>query len=477
MPVRHQMNLLMISRTSLLFGLLLLLGPVAARGAIQTTVERLRNDEAKPSFKFPQVPAPSRNDAAAQARFVLVDGARDRNGGSLDKLHDGRVPKEDDQPTENFFLNAGGGRGRLLVDLQRLVEVKQVNTYSWHGGGRGPQVYRLFVSAGDAGDFNEQPKLGTDPTSCGWTQLADVDTRPKNETSAMGGQYGVSLFNRDSLIGSYRYLLFDISKTAEDDPFGHTFYSEIDVVDAQGPAAEPAVAPASAPEDRPTVAKTFEAGEGKYRITIDTTVVPDLTEWTEKNLAPVTQAWYPKIVAMLPSDNFQAPEHVTIVFRENMRVPAAASGNRISCNADWFKKNLDGEARGSVVHELVHVVQQYGRARRDNPNATRAPGWLVEGIPDYIRWFLYEPETKGAEITRRNLERAKYDASYRITGNFLNWVVNTFDKEIIRKLNTAAREGKYREDLWKEYTGKTVQELGEQWKKGHEDRLAAAGAQ
>jgi hypothetical protein len=123
---------------------------------------------------------------------------------------------------------------------------------------------------------------------------------------------------------------------------------------------------------------------------------------------------------------------------------------------------------------MVHVVQGYGRVRRDDPNATRMPGWLVEGIADYIRWFLYEPQTKGAEITTRNLGRAKYDASYRITGNFLNWVTTKYDLNIVQKLNAAGRAGKYREDLWKEATGKTVQELGNEWKRLHEQRLEAS---
>jgi len=140
-------------------------------------------------------------------------------------------------------------------------------------------------------------------------------------------------------------------------------------------------------------------------------------------------------------------------------------------NSGWFRKELTREAIGSVVHEMVHVVQSYGGARRQNPQAVRTPNWLVEGIPDYIRWFLYEPETKGAEITARNLARAKYDASYRLTGNFLNWVTQRYDREIVRKLNVAAREGKYAETLWKDWTGKTLQELGEEWRRGHEERL------
>jgi hypothetical protein len=38
-------------------------------------------------------------------------------------------------------------------------------------------------------------------------------------------------------------------------------------------------------------------------------------------------------------------------------------------------------------------------------------------------------------------------------------------------LNAAAREGKYAEQLWKDWTGKTVQELGEEWRQEHETRL------
>ena len=223
--------------------------------------------------------------------------------------------------------------------------------------------------------------------------------------------------------------------------------------------------------------KVIYAENGEYQFTMDTSIAPDLSDWALRELAPVVQKWYPKIVALLPSEGFEAPTNVTIRFRDNMgRTPASAGGGRINCNAEWFRKNLKGEAKGAVVHEMVHIVQEYGRARRNNPDAARTPGWVVEGIADYIRWFLYEPESKGAEITQRNLSRARYDANYRITGNFLNWVVNKYDKALVQKLNAAARSGKYAEELWKDYTGKTVQELGEEWRKLHEVRLASLGA-
>ena len=232
---------------------------------------------------------------------------------------------------------------------------------------------------------------------------------------------------------------------------------------------------AASSDDQKPVTKSFEADGGRFHFTIDTTVAPELTEWADKQLRPVVQEWYPKLVALLPSEGFIARTNVTLRFRDNMGgTPASAGGGVINCNAPWFQRELKREALGSVVHEMVHVVQSYGRVRRDDPDATRMPGWLVEGIADYVRWFLYEPQTKGAEITARNLSRAKYDASYRVTGNFLDWVVVKHDTNIVQKLNAAARGGQYRDALWKESTGKTAQELGEEWKKFHEQRLAAA---
>jgi len=175
---------------------------------------------------------------------------------------------------------------------------------------------------------------------------------------------------------------------------------------------------------------------------------------------------------MLASEGYESPRSFRIIFRPDYRGVAATGGTQVFCNPEWFRRNLEGEAIGAVVHELVHVVQQYGRARRRNPDATRPPGWLVEGIADYIRWFLYEPHTRGAEINPRNLERARYNASYRISANFINWVTQNYDKEVVAKLNAALREGSYDDDLWADYTNRTLAELDSEWK-AHLARIAA----
>src|SRR5215469_11777763 len=76
--------------------------------------------------------------------------------------------------------------------------------------------------------FKPEPDANTDPVTCGWKLIATVDTRPKQGDS--GGQYGVSVSDSGVSLGKFRYLLFDSIPSEDDDPWGNTFFSEIDVI-------------------------------------------------------------------------------------------------------------------------------------------------------------------------------------------------------------------------------------------------------
>jgi hypothetical protein len=412
-------------------------------------VDAKRGDDATADFQFGNVPSPSKTDAANAARFTITTGRRDSNGGDVDRLNDGRLPSEADEPSANFFFAAGTEGGRLLLDLGDAKEIKSINTYSWHQSTRGPQVYKLYANNAERKVFDAKSAESPDSNleEAGWKLLAEVDTRPGK--GAPGGQYGVSISDSSGgTIGMHRYLLFDISRTESDDAFGNTFFSEIDVIDGEEYAPAERVASRDVAE---TVLDVIKVAD-KYEIAFDTSQMPEIKPWVDEKLKPACEAWYPRIVEMLPSDDYTAPTRFTIIFHKDMRGVANAGGRRINCAGEWFMRNLDGEAAGAVVHEMVHIVQQYGRSRGPGRN----PGWMVEGLADYIRWFLYEPEELRPHP---DPARAKYTDSYRTTGAFLNYLMENVDKEIIKKFNAAMREGRYSEDLWKEYTGKTVDEL------------------
>lgn len=213
----------------------------------------------------------------------------------------------------------------------------------------------------------------------------------------------------------------------------------------------------------------FRTADNSCEITIHTGAAPELTDWARQKLVPALAEWYPKIVAMLPGEGFRAPGRFTILLLPGDGV-AYTSGTRVVANSTWLATELNGQAVGALVHESVHVVQQYGHGPQ------QPPGWLVEGMADYIRFFKFEPQQHGADIEWLKGHRKtplNYDGSYRISANFLDYVARHYDPDhsFLRKLNAACRGGAYTEELWKELTGKTLQELNGEWKADVQQQL------
>jgi hypothetical protein len=200
---------------------------LTANAQVKITVDH-NASAATGSFKFRNVPSPVKDDAAAGAKLLLLEGEADTNGADLSALTDGVLPTEEDEPAKNFFFNAGTGGGRFRMDLGNAIDVAQINTYSWHPNTRGPQVYRLWASDGTDPKFNAEPRGNMDPATCGWKLIGVVDTRSQQGDD--GGQHGVSIADASGRLGKYRYLLFDCYVTETADDFGNTFYSEIDVL-------------------------------------------------------------------------------------------------------------------------------------------------------------------------------------------------------------------------------------------------------
>ena len=208
------------------FALFALLFALTANAEVAITVDRNANGTA--AFRFARVASPSKDDAASNAKVELIAGTIDRNSPGLPALTDGRLPGNEDEPEANLFFRGDSWGGRFRVDLGAVIDVAAVNSYSWHPDTRAPQVYRLYASDGRDPNFNPMPGVKVDLTSCGWHEVAFVDTRTKE--GGNGGQYGVSITDTSGSLGRYRYLIFDVFESESDDSWGQTFYSEIDVV-------------------------------------------------------------------------------------------------------------------------------------------------------------------------------------------------------------------------------------------------------
>jgi hypothetical protein len=184
-------------------------------------------------------------------------------------------------------------------------------------------------------------------------------------------------------------------------------------------------------------------------ITVDTTGAPDLAGFASRAKG-ICEAMYPAIAAYLHTDGVTPPKAFTLTFRE-MDGVAYTSGDGCHFAAAYFRTHSDDY--GAVVHEMTHVIQAY---HGNNP------GWLVEALDDYVRFYRYEPVSKALHFTS---DRVPNDPqAYQIGAQFLNYVQTKYDNTLTPELNTAMRKGAYSDDIWTQKTGKTLAALWAEWK-------------
>ena len=103
---------------------------------------------------------------------------------------------------------------------------------------------------------------------------------------------------------------------------------------------------------------------------------------------------------------------------------------------------------GLIVHEGVHVVQLYPSFH---------PGWLTEGIADYIRWHLYEKKQLDWFPLSKN-EKGWEDA-YQVTGGFLLWLTIEKNPNIVKILHSAMKTESYSDSIFNENCGNDLPKL------------------
>jgi hypothetical protein len=157
---------------------------------------------------------------------------------------------------------------------------------------------------------------------------------------------------------------------------------------------------------------------------------------------------YPKLVKTY---NKKATRQVAFVIDPDYDGVAATSNDRVVFSSKYMTSH-PGDI-DVVTHEVMHIVQAYG-------NNSRMPGWLTEGIADYVR-YAYGVDNAGAGWKLPDFKNEQsYRNSYRITARFFAWMEKSGYKGIVKKLDEIGRKNTYNKgEVWKTMTGKTLDEL------------------
>lgn len=206
-------------------------------------VIRIEKGAETDAFQFPTIPPPSDDDFAGAATIGLyesrsswVESAPHAQSGSVDLLVDGRGQSDRDEPGESLFL-PNGADAAIFMDLGEVRAIDRIVTYSWHLSEidigkkrRAVQRYTLWGCGDELPD-----KLPSRADAGEWTRIARVDTDVYfgvSDDPDRPAQQACSLIPEEGqVLGSFRYLLFDLVPTPLDRGRlpRHTFFGEIDV--------------------------------------------------------------------------------------------------------------------------------------------------------------------------------------------------------------------------------------------------------
>lgn len=155
---------------------------------------------------------------------------------------------------------------------------------------------------------------------------------------------------------------------------------------------------------------------------------------------------YPKLTRDF---NPQALQELQVKIDTAYKGVAYAHNGQIVISSKWLHQKP--EDLDLMTHEAMHIIQAYPH------NA--GPGWLTEGIADYVR-HIYGVNNEGAGWSLpRYASNQKYTDSYRVTARFLVWISKEYDQDFVVKLDKHLRKRTYSNELWEKYTNKSLDEL------------------
>lgn len=183
----------------------------------------------------------------------------------------------------------------------------------------------------------------------------------------------------------------------------------------------------------------------------------DLNAWGRKAV-DLCAKWYVRVANTLGMEEQLTNRTLTLVLRP---FPGTARTDprtgEITFSSQYLRRSP--QDLGIVIHELTHALQAFGT---NQPFLSGSPtwqpakaqdAWLTEGIAEYVRLTLFEPEVPPPRI---NPDLARYTDSYQTTATFLRWVAKYKQPNLVVQLNQQLQAGTYFLGSFQQITGQPV---------------------
>lgn len=183
------------------------------------------------------------------------------------------------------------------------------------------------------------------------------------------------------------------------------------------------------------------------------TVINNDAQFENAVKAQLIQTFFKVYPSLIKTYNRNALKDIIFQIDTAYHGVAEAGGGVVRFSAAWFHKHphdID-----VVTHEVMHIIQNYP----DNAG----PGWITEGIADYVRYTVGVSNASGGWQLPDFAPNHHYTNSYRIAARFFVWLEKNVKTGIVKTIDSAMRSKMFTENIWQQETGKTLEELWESY--------------
>lgn len=182
-------------------------------------------------------------------------------------------------------------------------------------------------------------------------------------------------------------------------------------------------------------------------ITIDASKAPDLEGWATGTVKPFLEVWYPKIAQALALPDATPKSAFSVRFDAETDVAGYYDNeSAVVLGARLFRANP--KYLGSIMHAAAVMVQEMNVP----------PPWVITGVGEWARIAMLHdldaPPLGAGQV---------YLDGYLPAASFLTWIQSTYQKPIVRALTIAGIQKTYGDNLFVTTTGRSIEELWEQW--------------
>lgn len=181
-------------------------------------------------------------------------------------------------------------------------------------------------------------------------------------------------------------------------------------------------------------------------IDLDLAAAPQLQAYGEE-MRRRAFGWWTIINDALSFPGYSPTKRIIFRFSNDMPSTLAglAQGHLILMNAPYITAHPT--YFNYAAHEMVHIYQAY-------PLGT--PKWLLEGIADYVRYYVLFPQDRERDY---NAVNAYYTDGYQKGAALLDWVERTHGVGSVRQLNATLHRGADGEALLERMTGMRLSQI------------------